>query len=153
MAKNSLPRLVIFGDSEKEHVAGAIEEFTDFAKGKAHVVGSCHIDDCTAEVLEECDFAVVFGGDGSIISAARHLSRSEKAVPVIGVNLGKLGFLAEFGVGELKEFFGSIIKGKAPIDKRMMLGCRVFSDGQEKFALQRLMMFLSRLVRLLGQLS
>ena len=128
----SLPKLVIFGDPKKGPVAEAIEEFTDFAKGKARIVGSCCIEDCTAGILENCDFAVIFGGDGSIISAARNLSESN--VPVIGINLGKLGFLAEFSVSELKEFFGDIASGRAPIEKRMMLGCRVFNEGRERFS-------------------
>lgn len=131
MAKSSLPRLVIFGDPKKEHVAEVIEEFTDFVKGKAEMIASCRIKDCSADILKQCDFAIVFGGDGSIISAARSLSQS--GVPVIGVNLGKLGFLAEFSLGELKEYFHKIAKGEAPIEKRMMLGCRIFSDGEEKF--------------------
>lgn len=131
MAKSSLPRLVIFGDPKKGHVAEAIKEFTDFARGKAEIVESYRIEDCTAEILKKCDFAIVFGGDGSIISAARNLSQS--GVPVVGVNLGKLGFLAEFSVGELKEFFPCLTKGTAPIEKRMMLGCRVFHNGREKF--------------------
>lgn len=132
MQDTKLSKLVIFGDPKKGPVAEAIEEFTDFVKGKAQVVASCGIEDCSADILQKCDFAIVFGGDGSIISAARHLSRA--AVPVIGVNLGKLGFLAEFSVGELKELFDGIIKGAAPIEKRMMLGCGVFSDGRERFS-------------------
>ncbi len=134
MAKSSLPRLVVFGDPKKGHVAEAIKEFTDFAQGKAEIIESYRIENCTAEILKKCDFAIVFGGDGSIISAARNLSQS--GVPVIGVNLGKLGFLAEFSVGELKEFFPRLTKGTAPIEKRMMLGCRVFSmanKSREKF--------------------
>jgi len=132
MAKNKLPKLVIFGDPKKGHVAKVIEEFADFAKGKAELVANCHINDCTVELLKKVDFAVVFGGDGSIISAARNLSQSN--VPVIGVNLGKLGFLAEFSVGELKQSFKDITSGKANIEKRMMLSCKVLSRGKEKFS-------------------
>lgn len=131
MAKSNLPKLVIFGDPKKGRVAEVIEEFLGFVNGKAEVVASYGIDKCTVDILKEADFAVVFGGDGSITSAARQLSQVN--VPVIGVNLGKLGFLAEFSVGELKEFFPSLISGKVHIEKRMMLSCRIFSDGQEKF--------------------
>jgi len=131
MAKSNLPKLVIFGDPKKGHVAEVIKDFLGFAKGKADVVASYGIDECTVDILKEADFAVVFGGDGSITSAARQLSQVN--VPVIGVNLGKLGFLAEFSVGELKEFFPSLTSGKVHIEKRMMLRCRIFSDGPEKF--------------------
>ncbi len=123
----SLPKLVIFGDPKKEGVHEAIDEFTGFAKDKAEIVASCSVADCKAEILKECDFAIVFGGDGSIISTARNVSKAN--VPVIGVNVGKLGFLAEFSVSELKDFFPCLIKGTARIDKRMMLSCRVFSNS------------------------
>ncbi len=123
----SLPKLVIFGDPRKVGVGEAIEEFAGFAKDKAEILASCSVTDCSAEILKECDFAVVFGGDGSIISTARGVS--EAGVPVIGVNVGKLGYLAEFSVDELKDFFPRLAKGTAPIAKQMMLSCRVFSNS------------------------
>lgn len=137
----SLPKLAIFRDLEKRGVSEAIDEFLSFAKGKAEIVASYGIEDlkqtCTSdlspsedEVLKKCDFAIVFGGDGSIISTARNVSKA--SLPVIGVNVGKLGFLAEFSVTELQDFFPRLKKGTAPIDKRMMLNCRVFSDGRGK---------------------
>ena len=137
----SLPKLAIFRDLEKRGVSEAIDEFLSFAKGKAEIVASYGVEDlkqtCTntlppkdAKVLEECDFAIVFGGDGSIISTARNVSKA--SLPVIGVNVGKLGFLAEFSVSELEKFFPRLKKGTIPIDKRMMLKCRVFNDGRSK---------------------
>ena len=126
-----VPRLVIFSDPKKGRSTEVIADFTDFVKGKADIVATCGIDRCTVDILEKCDFAVVFGGDGSIISAARTLSQT--SVPVIGVNLGKLGFLAEFSVDELKEFFPALASEKTHVEKRMMLGCRVFHDGKERF--------------------
>ena len=132
MKKNNLPRLVLFGDPKKGQVAKVIDEFMDFVKDKAQVVANCDIGKCTIDVLKQVDFAVVFGGDGSIISAARHLSQS--AVPVIGVNLGRLGYLVEFSIDEVKALFGDIIGGKAGIDKRMMLDCSVTGNGKEKLS-------------------
>jgi NAD+ kinase len=143
----SLPKLVIFGDPKKHGVNEAIQQFLGFAKDKADIVGNYSIDQLefscgqekasqteeiqkTKNLLKECDFAVVFGGDGSIISTARVVS--EANVPVIGVNVGKLGFLAEFSVDELKDFFGRLTNGTAPIDKRMMLNCRVFSSSDKE---------------------
>jgi len=154
--RKSLPKLVLFGDPKKEGVSKAIEEFVSFAKDKADIVASYSIADLKnasdnlsastivddpnvqravrtpikAEILKKCDFAVVFGGDGSIISTARSLSKV--SLPVIGVNVGKLGFLAEFSVGELKDFFPCLGSGKVAIEKRMMLGCRVFGNGRQE---------------------
>jgi NAD+ kinase len=132
--RTSLPRLVIFGDPGKGPVAETMQEFARFLRRKARIIASCHIAECTAEILRESDFAIVLGGDGSIISAARYLS--EANVPVIGVNLGRLGFLAEFSVAEFRQLADAILSGKAPIERRMMLGCRVRekTDGsKEKF--------------------
>jgi NAD+ kinase len=138
MAKAShkrMLRLAIFGDRRKGHVAEAIAEFADFIKRKATIVVNCGIDECTPESFREADYAVVFGGDGSILAAGRQLSRSSDriGIPVIGVNLGKLGYLAEFSVEELKEFFPQLVRGRARIEKRMMLRCRVIKKGKEHF--------------------
>jgi NAD+ kinase len=123
----SKPKLVIFGDPAKGPVAEAIADFSRFLQGRAEILGNCDIEKCTIDLLRRCDFAVVFGGDGSIISAARQLSQA--SVPVIGVNLGKLGFLAEFSAGELKELFSDVVLNKDLIEKRMLLGCRVASSS------------------------
>ncbi len=129
-------RLAIFGDRRKGHVADAIEEFADFVKGKVQTVVNCGIDECTSKNLQGADYAVVFGGDGSIIAAAKRVSSSgdNMGVPVVGVNLGKLGYLAEFGIKELKEFFPMLLKGKVKIERRMMLICSVLRKGKERFS-------------------
>jgi NAD+ kinase len=126
-----LPQLIIFGDAKRPHVTEAVEEFTLFAQGKAEILANCLRGDCAEDVLSRVDFAVVFGGDGTILAAARDLS--ETKVPVIGVNVGRLGFLAEFSVGELKELFERIITDSALIDKRMILRCCVADTKGEKF--------------------
>ena len=141
----SLLKLAIFGDAGKQGVTEAIERFVRFAKGKADILDRYTIEDVKkagenrpesgiAEetitgTLANCDFAIVFGGDGSIISTARNLSHA--SVPLIGVNIGKLGFLAEFSVSELEDFFPSLSSGAIPMYERMMLRCRVFSAGNE----------------------
>ncbi len=134
-SRKRMLRLAIFGDHRKGRVAEAIADFADFVKGKVRTVVNCGIDECTPDNLREADYAVVFGGDGSIIAAARQLSRSDDktGIPVIGVNLGKLGYLAEFSVEELKGFFPQLVIGKAKIEKRMMLFCLVIKKGKERF--------------------
>jgi NAD+ kinase len=123
-------KLIIFGDERREFVAEAIEDFTKFADGKAQILANCFKGDCAADVLKGADFAIVFGGDGTILSAARSLS--ENNVPVIGVNVGRLGFLAEFSLEEVKNLFDRLTTEKKLIEKRMMLKCTVTSRGSEK---------------------
>lgn len=65
------------------------------------------------------DFVVTFGGDGTMLSAARVLINGD--IPIMGVNVGKLGFLAEFSVNELDDALGSLVKGNYRIVDRSIL--------------------------------
>ena len=125
------PKLIIFGDPKRRYAAEAVDDFVHFAAERARIIANCFHRKLSVDVLKEADFAVVFGGDGTILSAARDLSEAD--VPVIGVNVGKLGFLAEFGVEEIEQLFDRITTDKSLIEKRMMLRCGIESNGQEKF--------------------
>ncbi len=125
------PKLIIFGDGRRDFVAEAIEDFTNFVAGKAEVLANCFRGDC-ADVADKADFAVVFGGDGTILSAARDLSSA--GVPVIGVNVGRLGFLAEFSIGDIKKLFDRLTTDSGLIEKRMMLKCTIANKGKEKLS-------------------
>ncbi len=125
-------KLVIFGDRERPSAAAAIDRFTSFVKGKADIIGTFFRDQCDTEIFKQADIAVAFGGDGTILSAARDLSSA--AVAVIGVNVGKLGFLAEFKESELEELFDRVTTDKSLIEERMMLKCSISRDGKDVFA-------------------
>jgi len=122
--------LVVFGDPNRRFVVETITEFTNFAQKKAEILANCFKDTCEIDLLTRADFAVVFGGDGTILSAARALCQTE--VPVIGVNVGKLGYLAEFSVAELEGLFDRVMTDRTLIGRRMVLRCGVISNGQEK---------------------
>jgi NAD+ kinase len=72
-------------------------------------------------------FVVLLGGDGTLLSAARVLARTD--IPVIGVNLGSLGFLTEVTVKELYSALEAADQGKASIEERSMLDCQVERAG------------------------
>jgi len=124
------PKLIIFGDPKRRYAAEAVDDFVHFAAERARIIANCFHRKLSVDVLKEADFAVVFGGDGTILSAARDLSEAD--VPVIGVNVGKLGFLAEFGVEEIEQLFDRITTDKSLIEKRMMLRCGIESNGQRE---------------------
>lgn len=71
------------------------------------------------EQLSTVDFVVVLGGDGTILSTSRQVVEYE--VPLLGINLGRLGFLAEVEIDHIKQAFKKIIKGEYTIEERMML--------------------------------
>lgn len=78
----------------------------------------------------DVDLCVVLGGDGSILSAARRMGLNQK--PVIGVNLGRLGFLAALSEDELGAYWPDICAGKYPVDEHVMLQCSIVSAAARR---------------------
>jgi len=74
----------------------------------------------------ECDLAVVIGGDGTLLRTARALV--DKNVPLVGVNRGRLGFLVDVSPDNLHEL-GEIIDGTYSHEDRLMLSCRLARKG------------------------
>jgi NAD+ kinase len=73
----------------------------------------------TDKLAAEVDLMLVLGGDGTMIATARMIGDQE--VPVLGVNYGGLGYLAEFRIEELYSALESILSGNYRLDKRVML--------------------------------
>jgi NAD+ kinase len=82
------------------------------------------------------DLIVVLGGDGTLISVARLVG--ERGVPILGINLGSLGFLTEIPVSGLYGALESCLFGDCRISQRMMLNVTLFRSGQEVGSYQAL---------------
>ena len=75
------------------------------------------------------DFIVVMGGDGTILSVARHYGRL--GLPILGVNLGGLGFLTEVSLDELYAILEEyVLPGKFEVDERLVLTVSLIRDGE-----------------------
>jgi NAD+ kinase len=122
-------KIIIFGDPKRPYATESMERFLAFASGKVEILANCFDGSCAIDTLRQADFAVVFGGDGTILSAARDICEAD--VPVIGVNVGKLGFLAEFSPDELLQLFDRVIDDPALLERRMILTCRIERDAEE----------------------
>lgn len=70
-------------------------------------------------LMKTCDMLISLGGDGTILRMARLLAGSK--IPIIGINLGKLGFLAEVSLDEMDDCLTEILRDEYTIDQRMML--------------------------------
>ncbi len=78
--------------------------------------------------LATTDALVVLGGDGTFLRAVRAVA--EVDVPILGINLGKVGFLSKAEAGELDQVLAKIVDGRYTIDERMALEGRILRDGR-----------------------
>lgn len=81
-----------------------------------------------AEMGGAIDLAVVIGGDGTLLHAARTLA--EHAVPIIGVNQGRLGFLTDIAVDDMEREIGRILDGDFQSEQRMLLHAEIVRQGR-----------------------
>lgn len=84
-----------------------------------------------AEVPDDMDCVLVLGGDGTLLRAARDLVKKE--IPLLGVNLGTLGYLAEIDENSLPSALDCLIRDEYTVERRMMLCGRVYR-GEELLA-------------------
>jgi len=77
------------------------------------------------------DMVIVLGGDGTLLSAARLVADSKKNVPIFGVNLGSLGFMAEVRLDELYANLEKALAGKLQAEERMMLTAGIIRKGKK----------------------
>ncbi len=87
----------------------------------------------TDELLKNSDMLISFGGDGTILATARLVGSSQ--IPILGVNLGKLGFLAEVAPEDAFDFIKKICKGEYRIEERMVLEAGVKGENETYFGL------------------
>lgn len=80
---------------------------------------------------ELIDIAMVVGGDGTMLNAARLLSKHD--VPAIGVNLGRLGFLTDIALDELDDSLDSLLAGRYRIERRTLLRTQVVREKEISF--------------------
>lgn len=84
-----------------------------------------------AEIGEGAGLAVVMGGDGTMLGIARQLAKYD--IPLVGINLGRLGFITDIPVERMLPSLGEILQGKATAEKRTLLEGRVMRDGEMIF--------------------
>ncbi|MCR5674481.1 MAG: NAD(+)/NADH kinase [Lachnospiraceae bacterium] len=82
-------------------------------------------------IPEDTECMIVLGGDGTLLQAARNARKLD--IPLLGVNLGTLGYLAEVEQSGIKEALRQLADGRYTIEERMMLSGRV--NGREECAL------------------
>ncbi len=76
--------------------------------------------------------AIVLGGDGTVLGAARYLAQYK--VPLLGINHGRLGFITDISIQDMENAIDQIIKGDYQIEERILLETGVWRDKQKMYA-------------------
>lgn len=83
------------------------------------------------ELGEQCDLVITIGGDGTILNAARSLA--DKNVPLVGINIGRLGFLADVSPNEVDTVLDNVLSGNFIEEKRFLLQASVNRNSENIF--------------------
>lgn len=123
-----MKRVMIVANLLKPHVRQTLDRIVPYLRDKAQVAG-IETDDLTDLSQIQADLILVLGGDGTLLSAARRLLG--KQIPLMGVNFGRLGFLAAFTPAELNDQIDLALADKLTIRRRMSIETSVLAaDAQ-----------------------
>ena len=81
-----------------------------------------------ADLARDADLIVAIGGDGTMLHAARMAAMAD--VPVLGINRGRLGFLADVGPEQMVQSLDDALGGRCQAERRMLLAAHILADGQ-----------------------
>jgi len=82
----------------------------------------------TARSLRDADLAIALGGDGTMLHVAREVA--PRGIPLLGINVGTLGFLSASEAGDLKRCVSSVLAGRFAVEERSMLSAEVLRGGR-----------------------
>lgn len=113
-------RLAVLGNARRPGVSEAASKIIPQLQSRADVL-VVDLHQTTDLTHVEADFAIVLGGDGAILRAARQMGYRQ--IPALGINLGRLGFLAEYQCFEIELVLDALESGSFTMTRHMMLEC------------------------------
>jgi NAD+ kinase len=118
--KPSFRRIALIGKPNSPEIEGSLREMQRFLEQRG------------CEVLKpgdtKADLAIVIGGDGTMLAAARNLVGGR--VPLIGVNQGRVGFMTDIGHDDMQAGIGAVLDGKFLIEERSLLDAEILREGK-----------------------
>jgi len=116
-------RLALIGRRSTDHIRLACDDMAEFLRGHAAIDVRARIDtDIASEVVpDDVELAVVLGGDGAILRACRQFGEQQR--PILGVNLGRLGFLADLSPEEFQQRIQCIERRDFRVVHHLMFEC------------------------------
>jgi NAD+ kinase len=118
--KPTFGRVVLIGKPRSAAIEASLREMRAFL-GKR----GCEV---LPEGETQADLAIVIGGDGTMLAAARNLVRHR--VPLVGINQGRVGFMTDIGRDDMQRGIGAILDGKYTLEERALLDAEILRDGK-----------------------
>ncbi|MHC5036238.1 MAG: NAD(+)/NADH kinase [Planctomycetota bacterium] len=125
-----MKKVAIIGDGKKAVIREAVEAFRAWLSARAEIV-LLDLDEASDLAALKADLVMVFGGDGFLLSIARRLGGNP--VPVMGVNFGKLGFIAEYAYEEIQEAVTRVLAGTFRVSRRTMMKVQRRGEAGKSF--------------------
>lgn len=128
MSAITCPRVLLIAGAGRAEIAGHVPAVRRIVENHAELVGQIEADfaplpPSLAGRTPGIDIAVVLGGDGTLIGQARRLL--DHGIPMVGVNFGRLGFLAEFDLETLQHHAGAVFGPQRVVRQRLVLEAEV----------------------------
>jgi len=132
--KNAFNRIALIGKYGDPGVGGTVDKLIAILENRGVEVileehtakaiqKSGYIIESLEAISSDCDLAITVGGDGTLLNAARSMINSN--VPLLGINLGRLGFLVDVSPDELDMRLEEILNGKYEEEHRILLSTRI----------------------------
>jgi NAD+ kinase len=128
-ASAPVQRIFVLGNAQKAGVREEAERLLPFLQEHCECVAFDLLQEQDLSKLS-ADLALVLGGDGAILRAARQMGYRQ--APVLGVNLGKLGFLADLSLEELRCCFEQVLRGEYRVTWHLMFECVLEGPGESR---------------------
>lgn len=120
-----MKKILLVANSCRQGTVAEMKKLSQWLGGKAEVVAE--VEDRSQDLCDfDADYIISFGGDGTILDVARR--RMNKQIPVLGVNLGRLGYLAEILPEGMFKGVDALLDGNIDISERLMLKCSLVDE-------------------------
>lgn len=127
--QKSRPRVLMLAHATKPQIQDRAAALVPVLEQHVDIIATFEDFACELQDYEDIDFVVVLGGDGSMLRAAHAMGYCQK--PVLGVNLGHLGFLADLQPEQLDKLLPKVVAGDYRVVSHLMFECEVIREGDE----------------------
>ena len=132
-----MKRIAVIPNNSKDIGLVNTKRLVEFLNGKAEI----YIDEAysvlglnvnyvaESEILDNAEYLIVLGGDGTILQRAAECAK--RKIPVLGINLGKIGFMTEIEIDDMEDAISKFLQDDFTIEKRMMMKAEIRKENKK----------------------